>query len=87
MSNPTIGDVNVRGYVIDAPWNTTVPPGGQTFECLESVYGKQSADSYNPLIFSSVEPTGFAYGTECVFDIVAAPWDATKGVAANVRRA
>ncbi len=78
--------MDVRGYVIDAVWNRTLTAvQGQTFECLESLYGPQNPDAFNPLIFSSVVPTGLPYGTEVLFDVVAAPWDATVGVASNVR--
>jgi hypothetical protein len=88
LPTPTIGSTDVRAYVIDAPWNLSYGPvQGQTFECLESIYGAQSADGFNPLIFRSVVPTGLPYGTEVLIDIVAAPWDATTGVASNVRRA
>ena len=91
MSVPQIGDTNVRAYVIDAPWNLSYGPvQGQTFECLESIYGAQSADAFNPLIFRSQYPTGLPYGTEVLIDIVAEPatWPQTgHGVASNVRRA
>jgi hypothetical protein len=86
MSVPQIGDTNVRGYVIDAVWKTSSGMHvGQSFECLESLYGNRSADGFNPLIFSSVVPTGLPYGTEVVFDVVAGPQG--QAVASNVRRA
>jgi hypothetical protein len=83
MSKPTpqIGDVDVRGYVLPATCAGDV-------EALESIYGQRKSDTYNPLIFS-VPGTGvnLPEGTEVLFDIVASRWDATKGVATNVRRA
>jgi len=83
---PTIGSTDVHAVVIDAAWNRSLDTVlGQTFECLESLYGNQNPDGFNPLIFSSVVPTCLPYGTEVLFDVVAAPWDATVGVATNVR--
>jgi hypothetical protein len=79
---PTIGSTNVRGFLIDAVWNTSSYRVGQTFECLESLYGNQKPD-FNPLIFSSAAPTGLEYGTEVLFDIV--DDGQRRPIASNVR--
>jgi hypothetical protein len=74
---PTIGDVNVRGFILPATC-------GGDIEALESIYGQRKADEYNPLIFYIPGGHNFAEGQEVLFDVVAHPF--TRGaVASNVR--
>jgi hypothetical protein len=78
VSAPTIGDVNVHGFILppDCPGD---------IEALESIYGVLPADRFNPQMFAIPGGHNLAEGTEVLFDIVAAPWYATVGVASKVR--
>lgn len=72
---PQPGDHDVRGYVL--------APG--RVEALQSIYGQQSADVTNPLVFSLASDTNLAPGTEVKFDVA----ENSNGTvfATNVRRA
>jgi hypothetical protein len=78
MSAPTIGSTNVPGVILphDCPGD---------IEALESLFGQRPADRFNPLIFSIPGGTTLSEGCPVLFDIVASHWDATVGVASNVR--
>jgi hypothetical protein len=76
MSNPTLGDVNVRGYVL--------PDGcAGDIEALESTYGRQSPDTANPLVFYVLGGVDLPQNAEVLFDIVL-DWQG-KPYASNVR--
>ena len=82
---PTIGSTAVRGYVL--------PAGGEyDVECLQSMYGFQPSEHFNPLLFVVLGGVTLPAFTEVLFDIIASPWStATKtapvAVAVNIRRA
>jgi len=86
LPQPKIGDTNVRGYILAS----TV---GHEIEALESLYGQQNPDGYNPLLFDRApyEPDLPPEGTEILFDLIAAPaswfYPPAYGVATNIRPA
>jgi hypothetical protein len=83
MSIPQIGDLNVRGFVLPDTC-------GHTIEALESLYGNQKPDGYNPLLFMAAPgETIPPVGTEVLFDCIASPWGSSNppngAVAGNIR--
>lgn len=85
MSTPSIGSVNVRGYVL---------PAGSEYdvEALASLYGFHGAGSFNPNLFVVPGGVNLPAGTEVLFDVIASPLNtsiksAPTAVATNVRRA
>jgi hypothetical protein len=81
---PTIGSTNVRGFVLPDTC------GGGAVCALESLYGNQNPDRFNPLIFAVYgHDVGFPEGAEILFDVIGftQPTGETIPLASNIRRA